>query len=248
RRGSISMGLQGDRMSIVFGHILVAYATLVAPLLSYRKVRQLRRADTTRDKTQLYRPTVLMQAAVTASVAGLWCLGVVSTTSLGLVVPRLWWMSVCLGGAFISYFVYVVIRQRQKRQELRDRMRARGGAIILPDTMGELKWFTVMCFASGVAEESLYRGFLYSYLSLYLPHVMTVELVLLTSLLFGIGHAYQGWRGIASTTVSGLIFGTLYVISGSLLLPAVVHSAGNLQGVLILWPNLSSGQALEKSA
>jgi hypothetical protein len=52
------MELQGDRMSVVFGHILVAYATLVAPLLSYRKVRQLRRADTTTDKTRLYRRTV----------------------------------------------------------------------------------------------------------------------------------------------------------------------------------------------
>ena len=33
-------------MRIVFGHVLVAYATLVAPLLSYRKVRQLGRAGT----------------------------------------------------------------------------------------------------------------------------------------------------------------------------------------------------------
>jgi membrane protease YdiL (CAAX protease family) len=235
-------------MSIVFGHMLVAYATLVAPLLSYRKARQLRSADITPDKTQLYRRTVWMQAAVTASVAGLWFLGGVSATSLGLVVPRSWWMSDCLGGAFISYFVYVVIRQRQKGQELRDRMRARGGAIMLPDTLGELKWFSLMCILSGVAEESLYRGFLYSYISHYLPHVKTAELVLLTSLVFGIGHAYQGWRGVASTTISGLIFGTLYVISGSLLLPAVVHSAGNLQGALILWPNLSSWQALGKGA
>ena len=158
--------------------------------------------------------------------------------SLGLIAPRSWWMSVCLGGGFISYFVYVAIRQRRKGQELRDRVRARGGALMLPDTMGELRWFAIMCIASGIAEESVYRGFLFFYISLYFPHIKTPELVLLTSLVFGIGHAYQGWGGIASTTVSGLIFGTLYVMSGSLLLPAVVHSAGNLQGVLILWPQL----------
>lgn len=92
------------------------------------------------------------------------------------------------------------------------------------------------------------RGFLYFYISLYLPHVKTAELVLLTSLVFGIAHTYQGWRGIASTTISGLIFGMLYVISGSLLLPALVHSAGNLQGALILWPELSSRQALGAGA
>lgn len=49
------MELQADRMTIVFAHLLAAYAALVAPLLSYRKVRQLRRAETTPDKTRLYR-------------------------------------------------------------------------------------------------------------------------------------------------------------------------------------------------
>jgi uncharacterized protein len=215
-------------MTIVFAHLLAAYATLVAPLLSYRKVRQLRRADSTPDKTRLYRHTVSMQAAVSASVAGLWLLGGLPAASLGLVAPRSWWISVCLGGGIISYFVYVAIRQRRKGQELRDRMRARGGAKMLPDTMNELRWFAVMCIASGIAEESVYRGFLYFYISLYFPHINAPELVLLTSLVFGIEHAYQGWRGIASTAVAGLIFGTLYTISGSLLLPAVVHSAGRM--------------------
>ncbi len=230
------MELQGGRITIVFAHLLAAYATLVAPMLSYRKVRQLRRADAAPDKTRLYRRTVLMQVVVTASVAGLWFLGGLPTVSLGLVAPRSWWMTACVGSAFIGYFVYVSIRQRRKGQELRDRMRARGGAIMLPDTMYELRWFTIMCIASGIAEESLYRGFLYFYFSFYLPHINTPELVLLTSFVFGIGHAYQGWSGIAATTVSGLTFGTLYSMSGSLLLPAVVHSSGNLQGVLILWP------------
>lgn len=229
-------GTPADQMTIVFGHILAAYAVFIAPLLSYRKVRQLGRATRTPDKTRLYRQTVLIQAAVTASVASLWLLGGVPAASLGLIAPRSPWTSICLAGGSISYFAYVAIRQRRKAQELRDRMRGRAGALLLPDTMDELRWFSVMCIASGIAEESVYRGFLYFYISLYVPHVNTPELVLLTSVVFGIGHAYQGWRGIASTTVSGLIFGTLYVISGSLLLPALVHSTGNLQGVFILWP------------
>ena len=61
-------------MTVVLAHLLAAFAMLVAPLLSYRKVRQLRRGDTPPDKTRLYRHTVVMQSAVTASVAGLWLL------------------------------------------------------------------------------------------------------------------------------------------------------------------------------
>jgi membrane protease YdiL (CAAX protease family) len=177
-----------------------------------------------------------MQTAVIASMAALSWVGGVSAASLGLLTPRSWWISASLGGGFISYFIYVGLRQRPKAQKLRERMRGRGGDLLLPDTMRELRWFTFMCGLSGIAEECLYRGFLFSYVPLYLPHINRPGLVILTSLVFGIGHAYQGRRGIVSTTVSGLIFGTLYVTSANLLLPALVHSTGNLQAVLILWP------------
>jgi CAAX protease family protein len=177
-----------------------------------------------------------MQTAVIASVAALSWVGGVSAASLGVLAARPWWVGASLGGGFISYFMYVGLRQRQNAQKLRERMRSRGGNLLLPDAMRELSWFTIMCGLSGIGEECLYRGFLFSYIPLYLPHINGPGLVILTSLVFGIGHAYQGWRGIVSTTVSGLIFGTLYVSSGSLLLPALVHSAGNLQAVLILWP------------
>ena len=228
-------------MTLVFAHLLAAYSTIVGPLLSYWRVRQLRLADTTPNKTRVYRRVVLTQAALTGAVAGLWLLGGVPAANLGLVAPRSWWMSTCVGGAFISYFVYVVIRQRSKAQKLRERMRGRGGKVLLPDTTGELTWFTVVCGLSGIAEESVYRGFLCFYLLLYFPHTNSLGLVLLTSFVFGLGHAYQGWRVIASTAVSGLIFGALYMASGSLLLPAVVHSMGNLQGALILRPQILPG-------
>jgi hypothetical protein len=81
-------GYQGDRMTFVLANLLAAYATLVAPLLSYRRVRRLQRSDVTPDKTRLYRRTILMQAAVAATVAVLWLLGGVPAASLGLVAPR----------------------------------------------------------------------------------------------------------------------------------------------------------------
>lgn len=223
-------------MTIAFAHLLAAYALIVGPLLSYWKVRQLRRRSTAPDKTRLYHRIVLAQAASTAAVIGLWLLGGVPAARLGLVAPRSRWVSLCVAGAFVSYFVYVGIRQRPKANKLREHMQGRGGSMLLPDTTRELRWFTLVCMGSGIAEESVYRGFLFSYMSRYIPHINILELILLTSLVFGIGHIYQGWRGVVSTTASGLLFGTLYAASGSLLLPAVVHSTGNLQGVLILWP------------
>jgi len=136
----------------------------------------------------------------------------------------------------VSYFIYVGLSQRRKASRLREQMTKRGGALLLPETLGEFRWFAAVSAGSGIAEESVYRGFLWYYLSTFLPHITSIELVVLSSLIFGLGHLYQGWTGVASTGLSGLILSTLYVSTGSLLLPVVIHSLGNMQGVLILWP------------
>ena len=115
-------------------------------------------------------------------------------------------------------------------------MRARGGQVLLPDTRAELRYFAALCTGSGIAEELVYRGFLMFLIAYYAPHLTNVIVVLTVSAVFGLGHAYQRWRGVASTGLSGLILTTLYAASGSIFLPAVVHSAANLQVVVILWP------------
>ena len=50
----------------------------------------------------------------------------------------------------------------------------------------------------------------------------SVAAVLLCGALFGIGHYYQGLVGMVDSTVSGLVFGTLYVRSGGNLWPSTL--------------------------
>ena len=87
-----------------------------------------------------------------------------------------------------------------------------------------------------MAEELVYRGLLMFLIAYYAPHLTIVVVTLIVSAVFGLGHSYQGWRGVTSTGLMGLILTILYVASGSILLPAVIHSAGNMQVVVILWP------------
>lgn len=49
-----------------------------------------------------------------------------------------------------------------------------------------------------------------------------VAAVLLCGALFGVGHYYQGFVGMIDSTVSGLVFGTLYVRSGGNLWPSTL--------------------------
>ena len=44
------------------------------------------------------------------------------------------------------------------------------------------------------------------------------------ALVFGVGHSYQGPRGMLTTGLAGLALGALYLVSGSLPLPMAVHA------------------------
>jgi CAAX protease family protein len=222
--------------ALLLADALAVYAVLVAPWLADRKVRRLRADDRPPDKTALYRRAIGMQVMMTAAVAALWLFGGIPAASLGVRIPHAWRANLAVGVLIVCYFAVTAIRRRSRAPELRERMRARGGQVLLPDTRSELQYFAALCAGSGVAEELVYRGFLMFLIAYYAPHLTIVMAALIVSAVFGLGHAYQGWRGVTSTGLAGLFLTILYVASGSLLLPAVIHSAGNLQVVVILWP------------
>jgi membrane protease YdiL (CAAX protease family) len=64
----------------------------------------------------------------------------------------------------------------------------------------------------------------------------TWALVLISSVIFGFAHLYQGWRGTVLTGVLGGAFGMLYTFTGSLLAPAAIHAAVDLRLLIIVTP------------
>jgi len=66
-----------------------------------------------------------------------------------------------------------------------------------------------MMFFVGVYEEIMARGFLLNRCQTALGGVWGP--VLLSSFLFGLGHAYQGWIGIVQTTLFGIVLAALTV-------------------------------------
>ena len=47
--------------------------------------------------------------------------------------------------------------------------------------------------------------------------------VVVSSVAFGLGHSYQGAGGMVRVTLIGLVFGALYVFTGSIWIPIVAH-------------------------
>jgi membrane protease YdiL (CAAX protease family) len=217
------------------GHLIAAWLLLAAPLLALRHARRARAAETPGDRVQRYRGLLLRQLGVIAAIGGWYAASGLSAGRLGLGAPYSWWTA--LGGA--AAIAVVMVRSalvlRRRAGELRERMRGRAGSLLLPESNREARWFALVSLGGGLAEELGYRGFLFYYLLTGFPSLNALELVLLTSICFGIAHVYQGWRGVAATTVAGLLLGVLYVATGNLLLPVVAHILGNMRAVVIFW-------------
>lgn len=116
-------------------------------------------------------------------------------------------------------------------------------------------WAAALSLVAGVTEEGYFRlllpllaamawpGFGPGYGSGFAPGLGAVAGFAGSTLLFGAAHRYQGWRGVATTTVVGALFAALYLMSGSLALAMAYHALVDL-GSLVVRPWLR--QAVER--
>lgn len=153
-------------------------------------------------------------------------------------------MAPAIGAVTASYLFVALLPLLQSLRGLRWRtayaaaMRRGFSALpgLLPNTSAERAAFIFLSLSAGVSEEILFRGFLIRLLhdgaiALPLAGALTAS-----SLLFGLGHAYQGFKGMLSTAVAGLSMGLLFLLSGSLIPAIVLHSLLDLQVVYVLRP------------
>ncbi len=148
-------------------------------------------------------------------------------------------------GLLLIYFALALAAGLQcaLRSETRRRyaLALRSLHYMLPVSDGERRWWVLISITAGVCEEVFFRGFLLQFLHGQLDggwHLGLTGAWLLSSLVFGCGHAYQGVGGVIRTTLAGAMFGLLAIVSGSLLLPIVLHVLVDLAVLWIYRPQL----------
>jgi membrane protease YdiL (CAAX protease family) len=177
------------------------------------------------ERLSLYCSTIAFQWIATAIAAWrAWAHGF-TTTQLGLAVPdpfRLMAITV-FGTALIVTLQWLNLRRMgRSASPLRGPFKALAERI-LPQSTIELIPFFALAVTAGLCEEFLYRGFAMAVLGrVGLP---TFAVVLLSSVLFGMAHLYQGRAGFVSTTLLGILLGYARAMLASLL-PAVVWHMG----------------------
>jgi len=83
-------------------------------------------------------------------------------------------------------------------------------------------------FHIAIAEEIIYRGFVYNYLRQFIGGGDWIPLVL-TTLLFGCHHiSFGGKRMFVLSSIAGFFYGLIYMLTGSLLTSAIIHTITNI--------------------
>ena len=218
----------------VFDHILVAILFIVTPVLSvtdYRKLKSQLNAGKSTARLFLYRSWIAWSWGLTLAVVALWLVYKRSIPQLGfgLETGRGFWIGLAITVVVCGLAAVQAIGLRRDPEKLRaaasqvERVQA-----MIPRTSQEAREFSALSITAGICEEILYRG----YLMFYITSTMAIEgmwlAALLSSLAFGLVHAYQGPKGVLKTGLIGLAMAGLYLLTGSIWLLIVLHAVIDL--------------------
>jgi len=103
---------------------------------------------------------------------------------------------------------------------------------LFPSGPRERLLFAAVAISAGVCEEVVFRGWLLCTLH-NVVGLKGTTLVLAAAACFGLAHFYQGATGMIVTAIAGVLFTFLFVQSGSLLLPILIHIVIDLRWVLL---------------
>ncbi len=163
--------------------------------------------------------------------------------SLGFRRPGRWISTVAVAltaAAALQLLSEIVIEPITGRPNLSDFASLVGN---FPASLGMLALvWTIAAFG----EEMAYRGYVLDRAAALGRHSSAAYAMamVVVSVLFGLGHFYQGPAGMIGSTVSGLWFGLLYLKSGrNLWLPILAHGFSDTIGLALIYFGLAPGLA-----
>lgn len=213
---------------------LFLFAALAMPAMSVVAGRQLERSEGG-SLVPRYWFTIARGALAAASVLAVWYWSGRDFARLGLDWPigaRGQFGFLVVAVIAVAGYLQVARVNRIPRDKLDKAVKTVARIKITPRNRAELSLFMLVSADAGIWEELVYRGFLIWFL---LPLTGVVGAVIASSFLFGIGHAYQGWRGMMTTGLVGLILAVLYVLTASLWWVMAVHAAIDITGGLVTY-------------
>ena len=220
-------------------HLLAVFLAVIGPLRSglvgLRRFHRATADELPRVRLKTYRAAMLVQSMGALATLLVWRVTRRPLAGLGL-EPH---FGAGLLGVSVGLAIILAMLLRQRALALADadgrrelRVHLEPLRLVLPHTRAEFKTFAWVALTAGVCEELLYRGYLVWYFSHALPWWAAS---LVTAVAFGLGHAYQGARGVITTTLLGAFLAAVYFVTGSLFASMLIHFLMDLHSGDLAW-------------
>ncbi len=218
-------------------HALALFLLVVGPYWGIYEIRKLKTSEDPRRKVSFYRKDFAVE----------WLLALISVNVSGYGIfhpPATWqWLKkphshyfllgLLVGFGLALLLPFVSIFKQKGRAAVRKAL-AKFDYLLPSDSARDYIWFGLLCVTAGVCEECLFRGFLMHYLGASPFHLSMTIAIILSAGVFGLNHLYQGLSGMATSAVLGVIFALLFVATGNLLLPMLVHALVDLRALALV--------------
>jgi membrane protease YdiL (CAAX protease family) len=222
-------------LGLLASSALVAYLALVLPVAGRARYRSLQQATLVGPDLRMtaYRSSITRQWLMVALALGVLVAAGIPLDDVGL-APEVRFFSDLVPGLVLLVVVATGLALLLRHWPAARTRVLRPVAALLPRTTAERRMFAAVAVTAGVAEEVVFRGFLLVYLTEVVPQTSIGVAMVASSVLFGLAHTYQGVLGVLFTGLAGYWLAGLFVVTGSLLLPIVVHALVDLRLLLVL--------------
>jgi membrane protease YdiL (CAAX protease family) len=225
-----SMNIQSYSI-LLLDHAFVAVFAIAFPVYCYIGYRKALPAliDGTLSRRTEYIHTSIIQWVLALSGLAIWQAQNRDWSELGLggSIDGKFMLATAIVVLVTGMFLAQLRAVRRGDERILSRLDAGFEAVkpLMPHSTAELHAFYGLCFTAGIVEELLWRGFLIWYLVQFVPIWVAA---LISAVLFGAAHAYQGVASVPKIAMVGLGLAGLYLLSGSLWLPILIHIVADL--------------------
>jgi membrane protease YdiL (CAAX protease family) len=207
--------------------LIFLFLGVVIPWRGYTRLRKLlaRPSVDTKEKLALYAATIAFQWFLVGVVAWRSLVRGLTIEELGLGSHRWAWVAASglFGAIFIGGLQWLNLRRMGKIEGDAPELLRKLANRLLPVNLREYLPYSALAITAGVCEEFVYRGFA---IAAFSKAGLPLWLVVITSsVLFGMAHAYQGRGGIVSTGIFGVLLAIGRLGFGSLV-PVMMWHAG----------------------
>lgn len=197
--------------------LIFLFLSAVIPWRGHARLKKLLALPSvdTKEKMSLYAVTIAFQWALTGMILWRGLARGMRGEDFGL-GPKNWAGIVvtgAAGGAVIAGLQWLNLRRIGKMDGAAPELLCKLASRLLPVNRLEYLSFASLAITAGVCEEFIYRGFAMAALTRVGWPLWLV--VVMTSVLFGLVHAYQGRGGILSTGIFGVVLAIRRIVCGS---------------------------------